>query len=152
MRLLAFLLIFSSFSVFADYKSEYDAIGKFWVDEFANPKNYAPAKGDEVPTDMLKSFHAKLMKEEKSRRYYLVCLINSRIRRQYQEDKAFALYLERKFKGKKLTPEQMNKVVELTGNFILKDSNELQKEALKNETTGNAYFKRVLAEIDKAKF
>lgn len=152
MRLLALLVIFSSLSAFADYKSEHAAIGKFWEEEFVNQKNYATPKPGQPPTEMLKSFYERLLKEEKSRRYYLVCFINSRIRRQYAEDKAFALHLESKFNGKKLSPEQLSKVVEVSGNFILKDSNELQKEALKNETTGNAYFKRVLAEIDKAKF
>jgi hypothetical protein len=152
MKLLVCVLALLSFSAFADYKSEYDAIGKFWTAEFANAKNYAPAKNGALPTDMLKSFYDKLMKEEKSRRYYLVCLVNSRIRKQYQSDRAFAVFLESKFNGKKLSKDQLDKVAETSGNFILKDSNTLQKEALKNSATVNKYYDRVVAEVAKASF
>lgn len=151
MKLLAFLLLVFSFSAFADYKSEYDAIGKFWVDEYANEKNYAPAEPGKEPV-LLKSFYNRLQKEPKTLKYFLVCLINSKIRNKYKGDKAFALYLESKFQGKKLTDKQMFKVVEVSGNFILNDKIEAQKEAIKNPQTGEAYFKKALAAIDKVSF
>ena len=151
MKFLVSLLVLLSFSAFADYKSGYDAIGKFWNEEFVNPKNYAPMKPG-VPAVPLKVFHERLMKEPKSLKYFLVCANNSRLRQKYKDDKAFGLYLENKFQGKKLTAEQLNKVAEVSGNFILNDKIEAQKAALKNHQTNDAYFERVLQAVEKASF
>lgn len=149
---LAFAFLLLSFSVIADYKSEQNAINAFRKDHFFKKENWVPGKNGDPPTLIVSSFRNELNSNEKSLRYYFISLVTFRIPFLYKRDKAFAIYLENKFKGKKLTDDDLSRVNEAAANFILKDSIPVLKDALKFPAPNEAYFKRVLAQLDKLTF
>lgn len=143
------LLLVFSFSVFADYKSEVQAIEKFEKEEFIATKNYPPSKPGQVP-EINKAFYDKLLAEPQSLKYFMLLSVCYRVVNLYMKDKAFALSLESKFDGKKLDKAQWEKVFEYIGNPILKETNAEQKKIIANRPAVDAHFQKSLAYLNAA--
>lgn len=147
-----FALLLISGSVFADYKSEEPAIRKFEQEEFLNAKNYGPTTPGKIPT-MLKSFHEKLAAEPKSLKYFTLLAIETRLANRYKLDKPFALALESKFGGKKMTPASWKKVSAYVGDIVLKESDSTIKKANQKDSAHfQAYYEEILAKVKSATF
>lgn len=151
MKVMFFILAsIVSFSVLADYKSEVKAIEKFEMEEFINDKNYPPSKPGDVNREINKAFYDRLLAEPQSLKYFTLLSVVYRIVSLYKTDKAFALSLESKFDGKKLTKDQWEKVFEYVGNPILKETNAEQKKNIASRPAVDAHFKKSLAYLNAA--
>lgn len=139
-----------SLSALADYKTEVKAIEKFEKEEFINDKNYPPSKPGDVQRDINKAFYDRLLVEPQSLKYFLLLSVCYRLVNLYKSDKAFALSLESKFDGKKLTKDQWEKVFEYVGNPILKETNAEQKKIIASRPAVDAHFQKSLAYLNAA--
>lgn len=148
---LLFLIAVMSFSVFADYKSESKAIEKFELEEFQADKNYPPRKPGVVP-EINKAFYDKLMAEPVSLKYFMVLKTVYRLVDTYKRDKSFALSLESKFGGKKLTRDDWEKVFEYIANPILAESNAEHKKMLSNRANSDAHYEKHFSRLATASF
>lgn len=148
---IVFLLLLISTSVLADYKSELKAIEKFEKDEFVNDKNYPPTKPGQIKK-LTKEFYEKLQKDPISLKYFVFLAHAYRMIDKYKADKAFALAMESKFGGKKMTTANWDKVWEVLSNKLFKDSNADHKKSLADPTTANAYFEKSMALINASSF
>ncbi len=147
----ALLALLISFSAFADYKSEVKAIEKFELDEYLNQKNYPPIKPGQIP-EINKAFYDKLQSDATSLRYFMVLKTVYRVVDRYKKDKAFALSLESKFSGKKLTIPEWEKVFAFIADPILLESNAEHKKMLSNRANSDAHFEKHFARLSSASF
>lgn len=141
-----------SFSVFADYKTEVKAIEKFELEEFQNAKNYPPSKPGDVNREINKPFYDKLMNEPVSLKYFMVLKTVYRIVDTYKRDKSFALSIESKFGGKKLTRADWEKVFAYVADPILAESNAEHKKMLSNKANSEAHYEKHFARLASASF
>lgn len=145
----ALLVLVFSFSVFADYKSETKAIEKFEVEEYLNEKNYPPRQPGK-PRELNKAFYDKLMADPTSVKYFVVLVVAYRLVDLYRKDKAWALALESKFGGQKMTKERWEQVFEYVSNPIMSDSNSNHKKIVANQKATDAQFEKSLALLNSA--
>ncbi len=145
------LLLITSFSAMADYKSELNAIQKFEKEEFINPKNYPPSKPGQVRR-LNKDFYEKLLKDPVAIKYFVFLGHSYRVFDKHKADKAFALALESKFGGKKMTDAAWKKVDEVIANKVFSDSNADHKKSLAGPETSAAYFEKTVSVVNSASF
>lgn len=141
-----------STTVFANYNSEVKAIEKFEIDEFLNEKNYPPSKPGSFDREINKGFYDKLQSDATSLKYFMVLKTVYRIVDRYKKDKAFALSLESKFSGKKLTKPEWEKVFGFVADPILLESNAEHKKMLSNRANSDAHFEKHFARLSSASF
>lgn len=146
---IVFLMI--SFSAFADYKSEVKEIEKFEVQEHNNPKNYEASDKNRLP-ELKKEFKERLMNNPKELRYFLVTSTAYRLVTEYRNNKAFAISLENKFGGKKLTNADFEKVFAVPGDYILKENVDDLKKAIMTVQGSQAHFERMVGLVNAASF
>lgn len=149
---IVFLLLLISFSAIAqNYSAEKAAIDKFEKDEFLSEKNYPPTKPGQLKK-LNKAFADKLQAEPTSLKYFLFLAQAYRMIDKYKVDRAFALSIESKFGGKKMTTAQWDKVWDLLSANIFKDSNAEHIKAMANPQGADAYFEKNLAIIKATTF
>ena len=148
-----FLLIILSFSVHADYKTEEAAIEKFYLEEYVNAQNY-PVLINEPPKEIHEKFRARLLNNPQEMKYFLICFAYAKWSYLNYHDRAFKLFWEMKFSGKKLVSEDRKKIIEAISNYVLADKDiAAQKKAILHfKKEANAYVKKVHSAIEPLSF
>lgn len=150
MKFVFLFLVFVPLSLYANLASEKEAYQKFLKEDFFNEKNYTPAKPGQLPLPTT-DFYNRLTRDYTKLRYFVATTIKYRIRYKYRTDKAFALYLESKFKGKELTNEEMNKVTDAISDIIFTDPQRELAGALEPKAS-DIYFEKNVKRIENLVF